>query len=183
MDDQQPIADLLQQARDHLYDQNRQDTAGVLRTAWDAFCVAGAVTHVLTICADPDGYGPLWETASPVLSTAITELRRALSLPEGLPTQLNPAGGPDDRIDDQTASRVQRGLHALAVELNAALSEAAGHARLTGDRHALQQATMLASELADCYEGRLRSYLNPWREHFGPGSFVVKGRGDAHRRR
>jgi len=109
------------------------------------------------------------------LSTAVHVLRAAPSLPPG--TEINPAGGPGDRLDHQAADDVHRRILELALALNTVLPEAARSARDPADQRACEQGIMLASELADCYQARLRSFLNPYRESFAPGSFVVRGRG------
>jgi hypothetical protein len=172
-----PIGELLRDATEALYAVEVSDTSTVLEAGWYGFCVAGAAGALLSICADQREYPPLWHNAEPVLATAISMLRQAPSLPAGLPTEVNPAGGPDDRLDDPAAQEIRTAILTLTLALNTVLPRAAERAGISGDREACRQTTMLAAELADCYEGRLRSFLNPYRTSFGPGSFVVRGQG------
>jgi hypothetical protein len=96
-------------------------------------------------------------------------------LPGGLVTEVNPAGGPDDRLDAAQAKTLHDGVLAVAGHLSTLASEAARHAS-GADAKACRDAAVLSGELHDCYTGRLRSFLNPSRTSFGPGSFVVRGR-------
>lgn len=109
-------------------------------------------------------------------------LRTAPSLPRSLSPEVRPAGDPDDRLDDAAAAGIRRQIMDLVLALNTALPVAAGHASDEADRRACQAATVLSSELGDCYEGRLRPFLNPWRTEFGPGTVRIRGQGKRKRR-
>jgi hypothetical protein len=178
-----PIGDLLKGAAGRLRAVDAADTAAVLLASWQGFCVAGAAGQVLAICADPEEYPPLWENARPVLAAALGALRTAPSLPPSLSPEVRPAGGPDDRLDDAAAAEIRRQIMDLVLALNTALPAAAGHASDEADRRACQAGTVLSSELGDCYEGRLRPFLNPWRTQFGPGTVRIRGQGTGKRRR
>lgn len=58
-----------------------------------------------------------------------------------------------------------------------ALPRAAMCAHRDGDRRACRQGTTLAGELSDAHEGRLRSFLNPRRTSFGPGTIRICSQG------
>lgn len=179
------LGDLIEGAVQELAIVDVRDTSAALSAAWNGFCVAGCAGTVLSICADPLEYPQLWRNARPVLTTAIGTLREAPSLPAGLATEIVPAGGPDERINDETANTIRQGILALALALNMTLPDAAEHATVPADQRACRDATTLSSELGDCYEGRLRSFLNPYRTSFGPGSFIIRnpGGGRQHRRK
>jgi hypothetical protein len=90
---------------------------------------------------------------------------------------------PQDRLDDAAAAGIRAQILDLALALNIALPAATGHAGEDADRRACQAGAVLSSELGDCYEGRLRSFLNPWRTQFGPGPIRIRGRGEGKRGR
>lgn len=173
-----PILELLDHAKAALVAADPADTAHCLATLWRGFCVAGAAGNILAICSDNPDYPVLFDNAEPVLAAAIQALRAAPSLPDGLVTEVNPAGGPADRLDEQQAKTLHARILSVAMNLNTLGPQAAQHAH-GGDAQACRQATMLASELHDAYTGRLRSFLNHSRTSFGPGSFVVRNRGGA----
>lgn len=181
--DRPPIGDLLDEATERLRAVDVADTAAALHAAWHGFCVAGAAGQLLAVRADPEEYPPLWQNARPVLATAIGALRTAPSLPAGALTQNRPAGWPHDRLDDATAAAIRQQILGLVPALSTVLAAAARHASAGADRKACRDATVLSSELGDCYEGRLRSFLNPYRAQFGPGSFRIRGHGSRMRRR
>jgi hypothetical protein len=177
--ERRPAGDLLREATEQLHAADPADTAAVLRAAWQGFCVAGAAGQLLALCADPEEYPPLWRNARPVLEAAIGALRAAPSLPAGLPTEVHPAGGPQDRLDDARSAVIRRQILDLILVLNATLSAAAAHgAASKADRKACQDGTVLSSELGDCYEGRLRSFLNPGAPNPGRAPSAVRASGD-----
>jgi len=179
--DWRPITELLDTVAEDLYTLDPADTTVALGTAWRGFCVAGAAGELLPICADRETYPPLWDNAQPVLSTAVHVLRAAPSLTTPISTEINPAGGPGDRLDDRAAAEVRRRILDLALALRCPKPLNAPAILLTGG-HA-SRARCWPRSWAICYEGRLRSFLNPCRESFGPGSFVVRGQGRKNRAR
>jgi hypothetical protein len=78
----------------------------------------------------------VWDNARPILAAATRALSASGSLPDG-----------------RAAATIRDGILALALALNTVLLQA--------DRRACRDATGLAAELGDCYEGRLRTFLNP----------------------
>lgn len=177
-----PIGDLLDEVEQDLQELDPADTLVALRAVWHAFCVTGAAGELLSICADPDTYGPLWANAEPVVSTAVRTVETAPSLKASFSTEINPAGGPGDRLDDQAAHEVHRRILKVAATIHAYLPRVAEEARREGDRRVCRQAEVLAGELIDVYEGRLRSFLNPWRTSFGPGTIRIRGQGQGQGR-
>ncbi|CNF13785.1 Uncharacterised protein [Mycobacterium tuberculosis] len=125
----------------------------------------------------PDTYPTLWGNAEPVLSTAVRTVESAPSLKATFSTEINPAGGPGDRLDGEAAHEVHRRILNVAVAIHEYLPKVYEQARRDGDRRVCRQATVLAGELIDVYEGRLRSFLNPWRTSFGPGTIRIRGQG------
>jgi hypothetical protein len=176
MPHRRPVSELLDDTKTALRAAAPTDTPHCLATMWRGFCVAGAAGNILAICADSPDYPALFDNAEPVLAAAIAALRAAPSLPTGLVTEVHPAGGPDDRLDPQQAKALHAGVLTIAGAVNTLGPQAAEHAS-GADVRACREATMLASELYDCYTGRLRSFLNTSRAGFGPSSFVVRGRG------
>lgn len=78
--DRRPIGELLDEVEQDLQELDPADTVVALRAVWRAFCVVGAAGELLSICADPDTYGPLWVNAEPVLAAAVRAVDSALSL-------------------------------------------------------------------------------------------------------
>ncbi|MGP4027137.1 hypothetical protein [Actinomadura sp. 3N407] len=175
--DRRPIGDLLDEAEQDLQELDPADTVVALRAVWQAFCVVGAAGELLSVCANPDTYPALWVNAEPVLSTAVRTVESAPSLKATFSTETNAAGGPDDRLNDKAAHELHRRILNVAVAIHEYLPKVNEHARREGDRRVCRQATVLAGELIDVYEGRLRSFLNPWRTSFGPGTIRISGQG------
>ncbi|MDL4813163.1 hypothetical protein [Actinomadura opuntiae] len=175
--ERRPIGELLDEVEQDLQELDPADTLVALRAVWHAFCVTGAAGELLSICADPDTYGPLWANAEPVVSTAVRTVETAPSLKARFSTEINPAGGPGDRLDDQAAHAVHRRILNVAAAIHAYLPRVAEGTTREGDRRVCRQAEVLAGELIDVYQGRLRSFLNPWRTSFGPGTIRIRGQG------
>lgn len=55
----------------------------------------------------------------------------------------------------------RRGIRDLTLAINALLPQVAELAGHEADRAAARAGTMLAAELSDCYQGRLRTFLYP----------------------
>jgi hypothetical protein len=155
------IEELLLQATAGLGEARPADLPDVLRLAWLGFITAGTAGQLLALRADPDQYAPLWDNARPVLAAAAKALRASGSLPAGLPDRISLADGPDDPLGDRAAARIRDGILAMALALNTMLPQAGERASIQADRRACRDATALAAELGDCYEGRLRTFLNP----------------------
>jgi hypothetical protein len=171
--DGQPLRHLLRGTAKILDWLNPRDTTTMLRAAWRGFCVAGATGQVLAHCANED-YRVVWENAQPVLGSALAHLGQAPSFGDTPGTEVNPAGCARDVICDDAAARTQRDLLILTMAINAAMPEAARQAEAAVDRESCGAAIVLSAELADCYLGRLRTYLNAERKWFGGGSFVLR---------
>ena len=62
----------------------------------------------------------------------------------------------------------RRGIWDLTLAINTLLPTAAEQAGQEADLAAARAGTMLAAELNDCYEGRLRTFLNPLRTGVHP---------------
>lgn len=99
-------------------------------------------------------------------------LRQAPSLPPGLSTEIDVAGGPDERMEADAAIMLRDLVLLVSGQINILAGHAAEHAD-GADARACRDAEILSSELHDCYTGRLRSFLNDRRTRFGPGSFRV----------
>jgi len=74
------------------------DIDSVLQAAWAGVCTIGAAGQLLSACADPGHYPACWLLAEPVLAGAVRALRATPAL-RGTSTEINPAGGPGDRLD------------------------------------------------------------------------------------
>lgn len=149
-----PIEDLLREATDDLFTVDVADTPVALAKAWRGFCVTGAAGQLLAATAESEDYPVLWENAQPVLYAAVAALKDAPSLPDGLTTELNPAGRPGDRLGDDAATGIKEQILATALALNTVLPRAATVASDQHDSAALRVATTMAHELANCYEAR-----------------------------
>ncbi|GAA4612809.1 hypothetical protein GCM10023195_55160 [Actinoallomurus liliacearum] len=134
-----PIEELLRDAAEGVRAVSVDDTLATVQAAWTALCAIGAAGEVLALCADPDDYPPRWLLAEPILAEAISSLRALPSL-RGNNTEANPAGGPDDDIDEETADLICRELTEAADTLAAVLPQAAKHARTKAIRRACRLA-------------------------------------------
>ncbi len=71
----------------------------------------------------------------------------------------------------------RRGIWDLTLAINALLPKVAEQAGQEADLAAARAGTMLAGELNDCYEGRLRTFLNPYGRTPGSKSLVIRSKG------
>ncbi len=107
-----------------------------------------------------------------MLARVIETLDAAPSLPSGvhgLGLDTSPAANP------AMMTIARRGIWDLMLAINALLAEAQHHARDAADRLAAQACTALAAELADCYQGRLPTFLNPYGRRPSDGSGMIRG--------
>jgi hypothetical protein len=145
-----PIGELLEQAAAGLRAADATDTDAVLRAAWAGVCTIGAAGQLLSACADTGHYPGRWLLAEPVLAGAVRALRATPAL-RGTSTEINPAGGPGDRVDDAAAAEVCRLLAGTADALGVALSGAAGHAQAKGARRACRAGAAAGLRMAGIY--------------------------------
>lgn len=146
------------------------DTVAALEAAWYGFSLVTILGQYLA-SRDPDA-AVLHENALPVLARIIEVLDAAPSVPSGL----HGLGLDTSPTADPAMMRIaRRGIWDLTLAINALLSEAGRHARHDADRVAAETCTVLAAELADCYQGRLRTFLNPYGRQPGSGSDLVRG--------
>ena len=133
------------------------DTAAALEATWYGFSLVSVLGQYLAL-RDPDA-AVLHENALPVLAHIIETMDAAPSLPpgvHGLGLDTSPAADP------VMMTIARRGIWDLTLAINALLPEARRHARDDADQLAAQTCTALAAELADCYQGKLRTFLNPY---------------------
>jgi hypothetical protein len=149
-DHRRTIGELLEQAAADLRAADVTDTDAALRAGWAGVCATGAAGQLLSECADPGHYPACWLLAEPVLAGAVRALRATPAL-RGASTEINPAGGPGDRLDDAAASEVCRLLAETADALGTALSGAARHARAKAARRACRAGTAAGPRLAGIY--------------------------------
>lgn len=145
-----PIGELLEQAAANLRAADATDTDAVLGAAWAGVCTIGAAGQLLSDCADPGHYPACWLLAEPVLAGAVRALRATPAL-RGTSTEINPAGGPGDRLDDAAAPEICRLLAETADTLSAALSSAAGHAQAKAARRACRAVAAAGLRLVAIY--------------------------------
>jgi hypothetical protein len=151
MTERRPILDLLRAAANDLDRAQAADTATAMQAAWQGIRAAGAAGELLSICGDPGEYPARWSRAKPPLTQAIRALQAAPSLHGARLVTLNPAGNPDDRLDDAAASAIGHGIAEVARALSALLPQAAGRGCGKADRRAFRVCAAAARELADCY--------------------------------
>ena len=178
-------AELQAAINEHLHDLSVADphnTVAALESTWYGFSLVSVLGQY---CArrDPDA-AVLHQNALPVLAHIIEVMDAAPSLPHaihGLGLDTSPAADP------AMLTIARRGIWDLTLAINALLPETRRHARDDADQLAVQICTALAAELADCYRGRLRTFLNPYGRQPVGGSAILRGRpqalGGARRRR
>jgi len=160
------------------------DTAAALEATWYGFSLVSVLGQYLAL-RDPDA-AVLHENALPVLARIIETMDAAPSLRPGVHgfgLDTPPAADP------VMMTIARRGIWDLTLAINALLPETRRHARDDADQLATQTCTALAAELADCYHGRLRTFLNPYGRQPGGGSAMIrsglqgtrKGRAAEHR--
>jgi hypothetical protein len=145
-----PIGELLERAAAGLRVADASDTDAVLRAAWAGVCTIGAAGQLLSACADPGHYPGRWLLAEPVLAGAVRALRATPAL-RGASTEISPAGGPGDRLDDAAAAEICRLLAETADALGAALASAAEQTQAKAARRACRAGAAAGLRVAGIY--------------------------------
>ena len=146
-----------------------QDTTAAMEATWYGFSLVSVLGQYLAL-RDPDA-AVLHENALPVLARIIEAMDAAPSLPpgvHGLGLDTPPAADP------AMMTIARRGIWDLTLAINALMPEARRHARDDADQLAAETCTALAAELADCYQGKLRTFLNPYGRQPGGGSAMIR---------
>jgi hypothetical protein len=149
-----------------------------MEATWYGFSLVSAPGQYLAL-RDPDA-AVLHENALPVLAHIIEAMDAAPSLPpgvHGLRLDTSPAS------DSAMMTIARRGILDLTLAINALMPEARRHARDDADQLVAETCTALAAELADCYQGKLRTLLNPYGRQPGSGSGHVRGGPQGTRKR
>jgi hypothetical protein len=115
-----------------------------------------------------------------VLARITETMEAAPSLPSGIHGTGIEASPTSDL---EMATVACRGIRDLTLANNALLPRACRHARHEADQFAAEACTALAAELADCYQGTLRTFLNPYGREPGSGSAFVRGGSQSPRKR
>jgi hypothetical protein len=164
--------------RDQLEAADPADSAAALAAAWYGFAVAFMLGQFL---ARRDAeYAVLHQNAVPVMARTVEILKAAPSMPAGIH-----GAGLDTTAAADLAMMVvaRRGIWDLTLAINALLPQVAELAGQEADRAAARAGTMLAAELSDCYQGRLRTFLNPHGRPPGSASLVIRGKGHSRESR
>lgn len=162
--------------RDQLQASDPADTAAALTAAWYGFAVAVALGQFLAV-RDPDD-AVAHRNALPIITRIIDVLQAAPSMPTGIHgvgLDTTPAADPGMMLT------ARRGIWDLTLAINTLLPTAAEQASQEADLAAAQAGTMLAAELNDCYEGRLRTFLNPYGRTPGSKSLAIRSKGPARK--
>jgi hypothetical protein len=167
----------------------RHTTAAFVAT-WYAFAVTAALGQYQAL--RDHNRAILHYNALPVHARVIETMDAAPSLPAGVHGVGLDTAPPSDyqiialsaphrvaeRLTEEASMRISsRGIWELTFEVNALLPAVARHARNDADRVVAKICTVLAAELADCYTGRLRTFLNPHGRLPGAGSAVIRTKG------
>ena len=150
--------------RDQLEAADPADTAAALAAAWYGFAVAFMLGQFLA--RRNDDYASVHHNAMPVMARIVEILGAAPSMPTGI----HGAGLDTTPAADPAMMAVaRRGIWDLTLAINTLLPRVAELAGQEADRAAARAGTMLAAELSDCYQGRLRAFLascaqRPWRQ-------------------
>jgi hypothetical protein len=119
-------------------------------------------------------YAVLHDNAGPVMARVVEILEAAPSMPAGIHgarLDTSPAADP------AMMAVARRGIWDLILAINALLPDVAKLAGQEADRAAAQTGTMLAAELSDCHQGRLRTFLNRHGRAPGSASLVIRSKG------
>jgi hypothetical protein len=155
------------------------DTTAALTASWYGFSLALTLGQFLA--SRSADLAVLHENATPAWAQVIDALDAAPALPGGVHgLGLDTVPGPDPAL----MLLAHKGILDLAVALNSFLPQVSEHASSAADRAAATWCTTLAAELDDCYNGRLKTFLNPLGRAPGVTSAVVRTRpGNSRRRR
>jgi hypothetical protein len=155
-----------------------RDTPAALVSAWYGFSLVSALGQYLAL-RDPDA-AVVHQNALPVLARIVETMDAAPSLPSGvhgLGLETSPAADP------AMITIARRSICDLTLAIITLLPEARRHGRHDADQLVAETCTALAAELADCYRGRLRTFLNPHGRQPGSGSTVIMDGSQGKRRR
>jgi hypothetical protein len=130
------------------------ETARALERAWYGFCLVAALGQYRAL-RDLDA-AILHENALPVLARVIETMDTAPSLPSGV-HGFGLDTAPDTEPSMMTIA--DRGIWDLTLAINALLPQVRELALDQADKLAATICTALAAELADCYQGRLGTFL------------------------
>jgi len=158
--------------RDQLQAADPADTAAALTAAWYGFAVAVTLGQFLAR-RDPDD-AVAHRNALAVIARIVEVLQAAPSMPAGIHgvrLDTSPAAEPGMML------AARRGIWDPTLAINALLPKVAEQAGQEADLAAARAGTMLAGELNDCYEGRLRTFLNPYGRAPGSKSLVIRSKG------
>lgn len=147
-------------------------TTAALVAAWYSFTLALVLGQFLANRSED--MAVLHENAMPAWTLAFEALDAAPSLPGGAHgVGLNTI--PD--ADPAMMIIAHKGIWDLTLALNWLLPQVADQAASTADRVIARRCTALCAELADCYTGKLKTFLNPVGRPPGAGSAVIRTRG------
>jgi hypothetical protein len=145
------------------------DVTAALTAAWYGFSLAFALGQFLA--SRSADLAVLHENAMPAWAQVIDALDAAPALPGGVHgLGLDTVPGPDPAL----MVLAHKGIRDLALALNALLPQVGEHASNGADRAAATACTILAAELGDCYDGRLKTFLNPAGRPAGSASAVTR---------
>ena len=155
------------------------DTTAALTASWYGFSLALTLGQFLA--SRSADLAVLHENATPVWAQVIDALDAAPALPDGVHgLGLDTVPGPDPAL----MLLAHKGILDLAAALNSFLPQVSEHAFSAADRAAATWCTTLAAELDECYNGRLKTFLNPLGRAPGATSAVVRTQpGNSRRRR
>jgi hypothetical protein len=155
------------------------DTTAALTASWYGFSLALTLGRFLA--SRSADLAVLHENATPAWAQVIDALDAAPALPDGVHgLGLGTVPGPDPAL----MLLAHKGILDLTVTLNSFLPQVSAHASSAADRAAATWCTTLAAELDDCYNGRLKTFLNPLGRAPGVTSAVVRTQpGNSRRRR
>jgi len=164
--------------RDQLEAADPADTAAALAAAWYGFAVAFMLGQFLA--RRNDEFAVVHHNATPVMARIVEILEAAPSMPTGI----HGAGLDTTPAADPAMMAVAcRGIWDLTLAINTLLPQVAELAGQEADRAAAGAGTMLAAELSDCYQGRLRTFLNPHGRPPGSASLVIRSKGHPRARK
>ena len=139
-----------------LYAVDPGTTTAALVAAWYSFTLALVLGQFLSNRSEDMAI--LHENAMPAWGLVFEALDAAPSVPDGahgLGLDTVPDADPDMMVI------AHKGIWDLTLALNWLLPQIADRAASTADRVIARRCTALCAELADCYAGKLKTFLNP----------------------
>jgi hypothetical protein len=146
-------------------------TTAALVGSWCSFTLALVLGQFLAIRSED--MAVLHENAMPAWGLVFDALDAAPSLPDGvhgLGLNTVPDAGPAMMVI------AHKGIWDLTLALNWLLPQVADGAASTADRAIAKRCTALCAELAGCYTGKLKTFLNPVGRPPGARSAVIRTR-------